>query len=170
MSQPYTIARLAQAAGVHIETVRYYQRRKLLAEPPRPAGGVRRYTEADAERLRFIKRAQAMGFMLSEVANLLHLKNRRSCRATRELAAAKLQLVESRIRELRGLRGELKHLIADCDANSDDTACPLIEWLALHLVASTARGAKQRASSLPSDNLLTHASSSYRKQISDGSQ
>lgn len=139
MSHPYTIARLAAAAGVHIETVRYYQRRKLLAEPPRPAGGVRRYTAADAERLRFIKRAQAMGFTLSEVANLLRLRSRRSCHATRELAAMKLQLVERRIHELRQLRKELTHLIADCDANSDDTACPLIERLALQSAPSQSK-------------------------------
>jgi MerR family mercuric resistance operon transcriptional regulator len=65
MSQSYTIGRLAAAAGVHVETIRYYQRSKLVPEPARPAGGVRRYTESDAERLRFIKRAQMMGFTLA---------------------------------------------------------------------------------------------------------
>ena len=129
MPQSYTIARLAAAAGVHIETIRYYQRRGLVAEPPRPVGGVRRYTEADAERLRFIKGAQAMGFTLAEVSNLLQLRARRSCRATRELAATKLQIVDSRIRELQQLRKELANLIADCDANADETACPVIERL-----------------------------------------
>lgn len=137
MPQPYTIARLAAAGGVHIETVRYYQRRKLLPEPPRPAGGVRRYSDADAERLRFIKRAQAMGFTLSEVADLLRLNHRRSCRATRTLAVTKLQLVEVRMRELRQLRKHLTQLIADCDANVDDAACPLIERLALPLARTT---------------------------------
>jgi MerR family transcriptional regulator, mercuric resistance operon regulatory protein len=130
MPESYTIARLAAAAGVHVETIRYYQRRRLVPEPPRPAGGVRRYTEADAERLRFIKRAQAMGFTLTEIANLLRLRTRRSCRATRDLAAAKLQIVDERIRELRQLRQELAHLITDCDANADQTACPVIERLA----------------------------------------
>ena len=129
MPQSYTIARLAAAAGVHIETIRYYQRRGLVAEPPRPVGGVRRYTEADAERPRFIKGAQAMGFTLAEVSNLLQLRARRSCRATRELAATKLQIVDSRIRELQQLRKELANLIADCDANADETACPVIERL-----------------------------------------
>jgi MerR family mercuric resistance operon transcriptional regulator len=82
-----------------------------------------------AERLRFIKRAQAMGFTLAEIANLLRLRTRRSCRATRGLAATKLEIVDSRIRELRQLRKELASLIADCDANADDTACPVIERL-----------------------------------------
>jgi MerR family transcriptional regulator, mercuric resistance operon regulatory protein len=136
---PYTIARLAAAAGVHLETIRYYQRLKLVPEPPRPLGGIRRYTEADADRLRFVKRAQAMGFTLAEIMSLLTLQRRRSCRATRELAAAKLGLVEARIRELRRLRTELAGLIADCDANVDDSACPVIQRLALSVPGSKRR-------------------------------
>jgi len=88
MSRPYTIAQLAAAAGVHIETIRYYQRLRLVNEPPRPLGGIRRYTEADADRLRFIKRAQAMGFTLVEAGSLLKLQARRSCHATREIGRA----------------------------------------------------------------------------------
>jgi MerR family transcriptional regulator, mercuric resistance operon regulatory protein len=130
MPRPYTIARLAAAAGVHVETIRYYQRLKLVPEPPRPLGGIRRYTEADADRLRFIKRAQAMGFTLAEIVNLLALQRRRSCHATRELAATKLRLVDTRIRELRRLRQELAGLIADCDANAEGGACPVIRRLA----------------------------------------
>lgn len=129
MPRPYTIARLAEAAGVHVETIRYYQRLKLLPEPPRPAGGIRRYSEADADRLRFIKRAQAMGFTLAEITSLLTLQQSRSCRATRELAAAKLQLVDARIRELHHLRSELAGLIAECDANTLDSKCPIIQRL-----------------------------------------
>lgn len=130
MPQSYTIARLAAAAGVHVETIRYYQRLGLLREPLRPLGGIRRYTQADTERLRFIKRAQAMGFTLAETSSLLDLQRRRSCHATRELAAAKLRLVDARIRELRDLRKELAGLIADCDANTQDAGCPVIQRLA----------------------------------------
>lgn len=129
MPQSYTIARLAAAAGVHIETVRYYQRRRLVPEPQRPLVGVRRYTDADAERLRYIKRAQAMGFTLKEIESLLNLRTRRSCRATRELAATKLHVIDARIRELRQLRKELAGLVADCDANAQDSTCPTIERL-----------------------------------------
>lgn len=129
MPQSYTIARLAAAASVHIETVRYYQRRGLVPEPPRPLDGVRRYTETDAERLRYIKRAQAMGFTLREIESLLKLRTRRSCRATRELAATKLRIIDARIRELRHLRKELAGLVADCDANAEDSTCPAIERL-----------------------------------------
>lgn len=131
MPRPYTIARLAAAAEVHVETIRYYQRLKLVPEPLRPLGGIRRYTEADADRLRFIKRAQAMGFTLAEIVSLLILRTRRSCRATRELAAVKLGLVDARIRELRHLRNDLASLIAACDANAEDRACPVIERLTL---------------------------------------
>lgn len=130
MSRTYTIARLAAAAGVHVETIRYYQRLRLAAEPPRPAGRIRRYGEADADRLRFIKRAQAMGFTLEEIRSLITLQARRSCRATRDLAATKLRMVDSRIRELRHLRKELAGLIAECDANTQDTNCPVIQRLA----------------------------------------
>jgi MerR family mercuric resistance operon transcriptional regulator len=130
MLRPYTIARLAAAAGVHVETIRYYQRLGLVPEPPRPLGGIRRYTEADADRLRFIKRAQAMGFTLAEIVSLLNLQKRRSCHATRELAATRLRLVDARIRELRDLRKELAGLIAGCDANTQDASCPVIQRLA----------------------------------------
>ncbi|MGH8132286.1 MAG: MerR family DNA-binding protein, partial [Steroidobacteraceae bacterium] len=129
MPRPYTIAGVAAAAGVHVETVRYYQRLRLVPEPPRPLGGVRRYAEADADRLRFIKRAQAMGFALAEIDSLLALQKRRSCHATRKLAASKLELVDARIRELRDLRKELAGLIAACDANAEDDRCPVIERL-----------------------------------------
>lgn len=130
MPRNYTIARLARSAGVHIETIRYYQRLKLVPEPPRPIGSIRRYCEADAERLRFIKRAQVMGFTLAGIRSLITLQARRSCRATRDLAATKLHLVDARIRELRDLRKELAGLIGDCDANTQDTQCPVIQRLA----------------------------------------
>jgi len=130
MARSYTIATLARIAGVHVETIRYYQRIKLVPEPDRPPGSIRRYTEADAERLRFIKRAQAMGFTLAEVASLLDLQARGSCRATRELAAVKLRLIEHRMRELASLREELASLVAECDANTQQTRCPVIQRLA----------------------------------------
>lgn len=115
--------------GVHVETIRYYQRLRLVREPPRPLGCIRRYTKADADRVRFIKRAQAMGFTLTEIVSLLALQTRRSCTATRELAATKLRLVDVGIRELRDLRKELAGLIADCDANAERAACPVIQRL-----------------------------------------
>jgi MerR family mercuric resistance operon transcriptional regulator len=71
-----------------------------------------------------------MGFSLSEITSLLRLQTRRSCRATRDLAAAKLRLIDARIRELRDLRVQLADLVAECDANSQDAKCPVIQKLA----------------------------------------
>lgn len=129
MSQSYTIGSLAAAAGVHVETIRYYQRRGLVPEPPRPRGSVRRYSDEDADRLRFIKRAQSVGFTLAEIQSLLELRVAKSCRATRELAASKLELVKSRVRELRHLQRDLALWIAECDANAEESSCPVIDHL-----------------------------------------
>jgi MerR family mercuric resistance operon transcriptional regulator len=125
----FTIARLANAADVSVETVRYYQRRGLMAEPVRPLGGVRRYGPEDLDRLRFIRRAQAMGFTLAETEQLLELRAPRSCRATRDLAASKIRLIDARLRELRSLRRQLAGLVVQCDAGAEDIACPVIERL-----------------------------------------
>lgn len=129
LGRRFTIATLANAAGVNVETVRYYQRRGLMSEPARPPGGVRRYADTDVDRLRFIKRAQAMGFTLEEVKSLLKLRTRRSCRATRDLAVAKLDLIDKNILELQQLRAELKRLVDECTANAEDSRCPVMEQL-----------------------------------------
>lgn len=125
----FTIARLAQAADVHVETVRYYQRRGLLAEPAREPGTIRRYSDADVETLRFIKRAQGVGFTLEEAANLLALRSRVCCSATRSLAASKLAVIDERLDELNRLRVELAAWISDCDANATEVSCPVIDHL-----------------------------------------
>ena len=129
MSRGYTIGQLAIAAGVNVETVRYYQRRKLIAEPKRPPGRARRYGGADAERLRFIKDAQRLGFSLSEVKELLNLLAPMACSKTREIAAKKLKFVDQRIRELEELRKQFVRLLAACDENADELRCPIIERL-----------------------------------------
>ena len=87
-----------------------------------------------------------MGFTLTEISNLLLLRTRRSCRATRELAATKLEVLDRRIRELRALRKELALLIADCDANADETACPVIERL---VSQSTSTSSAKVSGSIP---------------------
>ena len=124
-----TIGALAKAAGVHLETIRYYQRRGLLGEPQRPLGGIRRYNAEDAARLRFIKRAQDIGFTLEEIRELLRLERVPGCRDARSLAAAKLAAVEGRIDDLKRVRATLKRLVAQCDAG-DERSCPIIASLA----------------------------------------
>jgi len=125
-----TIGRLARAARVSVETIRYYQRRGLLEAPPRPAGGVRRYGEQAVARVRFIKRAQELGFSLAEIRRLMRLEDPHSCRTARLLAEEKLVLVESRLADLGRLRGVLTELIGRCDRRRGRQACPIIESLA----------------------------------------
>ena len=127
MQQSYTIGQLAAQAGVNVETIRYYQRRRLFPKPKRALGRMRRYGNAEVVRLRFIKCAQRLGFTLKEIDELLELLEPMSCSKTRTIAAAKLQQVDERIRELQALRAEFSGLLAACDANSDESRCPIIE-------------------------------------------
>src|SRR5919204_438404 len=114
--QAMKIGELAERAGVHIETIRYYQRLGLMPSPPRGYGTVRRYDEQAIERLRFIKRAQALGFSLEEVKRLLELSAGEHCAETREVAAEKAKLVEQKITDLRAMENALRKLIRACDA------------------------------------------------------
>jgi len=129
MTDTLTIGRVADAAGVNVETIRFYQRLGLLAEPPRPPAGVRRYGMEFVARLRFIKRAQQLGFSLAEVQRLLVLEDPQSCGKARSLAAEKLTLVEARIADLERMRGVLKELVARCDVRRGKVACPIIATL-----------------------------------------
>jgi MerR family transcriptional regulator, mercuric resistance operon regulatory protein len=129
VSESLTIGALAKAASVHIETIRYYQRRGLLREPVRPLNGIRRYGVADVSRVRFIKHAQQSGFTLEEVQALLRLSGRPACGASRALAAKKLAAIEEKMRILSRLKRELRAWVAACDANTGDH-CPALEKLA----------------------------------------
>lgn len=129
MNGRLTIGRLAQAAGVNVETIRYYQRRRLLDEPAKPLGGHRRYTPAAATRVRFIRRAQQLGFTLEEVKSLLLLEDGQSCRETRLLAERKLAIIHARIGDLTRMRRLLKGLIAECAEGRRPRSCPIIATL-----------------------------------------
>ena len=129
MNGDLTIGRLANEAGVNVETIRYYQRRGLLKEPAKPMGGPRRYTFAEARRVRFIKRAQQLGFTLDEVTSLLALEDGRSCRETRSLAEDKLAVIERRIEDLSRMRGLLRALVTQCVEGASQRACPIITTL-----------------------------------------
>lgn len=129
MAEKLTIGPLAQAAGVNVETIRYYQRRGLLDEPEKPLGGYRRYAGSAAGRVSFIKRAQQLGFTLEEVKGLLKLEDGQSCRETRLLAEHKLALIEARIADLTRMRRLLKGLIAKCEEGKRPRSCPIIATL-----------------------------------------
>lgn len=130
MTTELTIGRLADEAGVNVETIRYYQRRGLMAEPDKPMGGQRRYDPAAIKRVRFIKRAQVLGFTLEEVGSLLELGEARACAETRELAAHKLQVIEDKLADLRAMRKALTALLCQCDAGETQGNCPIIHALA----------------------------------------
>ena len=119
-----TISRAAQRAGVGIETIRYYQRRGLIEEPARPDHGYRIYPEQTIAQVRFIKRAQELGFSLKEVKTLVELGDEK-CLETRDLAALKLELVETKIRDLQSIENNLRDLIRYCDSRREDEACPI---------------------------------------------
>jgi MerR family mercuric resistance operon transcriptional regulator len=124
-----TIGRVAAAAGVNVETIRYYQRRGLLEKPMKPVGGYRNYPAEMVKRICFIKRAQALGFTLDNVAGLLHLNDTDACAKTRDLAARKLALIEHKISELANIRDALSRLVSQCDRKLKRGTCPIIEIL-----------------------------------------
>ncbi len=124
----YTISQLAKSAGVNVETIRYYERRGLIEQPDKPAEGYRRYPETTLNRIRFIKRAQELGFSLEEITNLLAL-GESHCSEVQELAEGKLVSVRAKINDLCRLEHVLEDLIIQCRTNPDNTACPIVESL-----------------------------------------
>jgi MerR family mercuric resistance operon transcriptional regulator len=125
-----TIAKLAQAGGVGVETVRYYQRRGLMAEPERSGGsglggGIRRYGETDVHRLRFIRSAQSAGFTLEEIGELLVLDASEDRQRARELARARVEALDARIADLKRARDALARLAKECGAMTGGP-CPIL--------------------------------------------
>ncbi|ODT87319.1 MAG: MerR family transcriptional regulator [Rhodanobacter sp. SCN 67-45] len=129
MPATLTIGRLASAADVHIETVRYYQRIGLLREPARPLGSVRRYGPPDVVRLQFIRRAKSMGFTLDEIAGLLQLKGQRACAQTRRLTEHKLVDLRQKLEALQQLEAELMQLVDECTQVPRGDHCPTLDFL-----------------------------------------
>ena len=124
-----TIGQVAKEAGIHKETIRYYQSLGLVSEPVRRPGSVRRYGAATIARLQFIKRAQQLGFTLEEVGKLLLLEDGQSCGETRKLAQHKLSLIKTRITDLSRMRRLLEGLIEECAQGRRPRGCPIISTL-----------------------------------------
>ena len=129
MQHGMTIGRLAKEAGVNVETVRYYQRRGLIDEPPKPGGGHRRYPLSILKRLAFIRRAQALGFSLAEVQYLLRYSDGRSWKETRQIAEKKFASLDLHIGQLRRMRDTLKSLIKRSRNGKGKGLCPIIRAL-----------------------------------------
>lgn len=127
----FSIGSLAAAAGVSVETIRFYQREGLLAEPERPPGGMRRYGDTEVARLRFIKSAQRLGFSLQGVAELLRLDDGSGCAIARTRAQEKLQEVRARLADLTRMEAALTALVEKCAVSRGTVRCPLIASLEL---------------------------------------
>ena len=124
-----SIGVLALAAGVNIETIRYYQRKGLLAVPARGHGEIRRYRPTDLDRVRFVKAAQRLGFSLDDIAGLLRLGDGADCGKARVMAEHRLSDVRAKLEHLRRMESALNELVAGCSAARPTTECPLIAAL-----------------------------------------
>jgi MerR family mercuric resistance operon transcriptional regulator len=126
-----TIGRLAKQAGVNLETVRFYERRGLLPRPPRSASGYRLFPAEATRRLKFIRRAQELGFSLAEIAELLSLRvSRRTTSAEiRARAEAKITDIEAKMRSLESIKMTLRKLTKACDGCTPVAQCPILESL-----------------------------------------
>jgi len=126
-----TIGDVAKRAAVHIETVRYYERRALVARPPRSVSNYRLYPEEVVRRVRFIKRAQELGFSLKEIQELLSLRAapKARCADVRGRAVAKIDDIDERIRVLRAMKKVLTKLVAECAGRAPVSDCPILESL-----------------------------------------
>lgn len=124
-----TIGVFARAAGVNVETIRFYQRKGLLPEPDKPYGSIRRYGEADVTRVRFVKSAQRLGFSLDEVAELLRLEDGTHCKEASSLAENKLKVVREKLADLVRMEAVLSELMCACHARKWNVSCPLIASL-----------------------------------------
>jgi Zn(II)-responsive transcriptional regulator len=124
-----SIGKLAKRAGVAIDTVRYYERNRLLTPAGRLASGYRQYGETELKRLRFIRRAKALGFSLEDIRALLSLSDERSVAKIKRAAEAKLNDIERRIAELERIGDGLRELVAACPGHGRAEACPILNAL-----------------------------------------
>lgn len=124
-----TIGAFAKAAGVNVETIRFYQRKGLLLEPDRPYGSIRRYGTADVARVKFVKSAQRLGFSLEEVGELLRLEDGTHCNEAADLAARRLEDVRAKLTDLHRMEASLAALLKACHDPQRTVSCPLMDAL-----------------------------------------
>jgi MerR family mercuric resistance operon transcriptional regulator len=124
-----TVGAFGIAAGVSVETIRFYQRKGLLRVPQRSHGTIRQYDDTDVKRVRFVKSAQQLGFSLDEVMGLLALQDGTHCAAARAAAEGKLEDVRLKLQNLRRIESALKQLVTACSTTRKSVSCPLIAAL-----------------------------------------
>ena len=126
--QRMRIGELARSVDVSVETIRYYQRIGLLGLPEKPYGGIRFYSDQDLQRLRFIRRAQQLGFSLEDIRELFELSST-DCERVEELATRKLSQVKAKLRQLRRIESALAETVEQCARHKGNQPCPIIETL-----------------------------------------
>ena len=129
-SRGLLIGELARAAGISVEAVRFYERRGLIEQPPRPYGGARRYPEALVRRIEFIRHAKSLGFTLAEVGEMLALSgdDPATCGEVQRMAQGKLALLREKREALRFMESTLEALLEDCRRHADDAGhCPILD-------------------------------------------
>ncbi len=126
-----TIGKTARQAGVGVETIRFYERKGLIAAPPRRSSGYRQYPPETVQRLRFIKHAKDLGFSLQEIGELLELRVApgTTCGHIKRRAETKIADIDGRIRSLQRMRRALKRLAAACDGKAPVRECPILDAL-----------------------------------------
>jgi MerR family copper efflux transcriptional regulator len=124
-----TIGELAEAAGVGVETIRFYERKKLIAQPKRPRSGFRRYDHDAARRIQFIRQAQELGFTLAEIKQLLELRldPRRSCADVKSEAQTKIVTIDEKISSLQDMRSALVEITRSCSGEGPTSECPILD-------------------------------------------
>lgn len=122
---------VAAQAGVNVQTLRYYERRGLLKEPERRRSGYREYPPEAVQLIRFVKRAQELGFTLSEIEELLRLRNDQSasCSEVRAAAQAKIEDINQKVLSLRAMKRALGVLVSSCRSDGSTRQCPILEAL-----------------------------------------
>ena len=128
-SKALTVGLLAQAVGINVEAIGFYQRKGLMPLPERSYGTIRRYTDADLDRVRFIKASQRLGFSLAEVGDLLKLEDGTHCEEARRIAEHKLQDIREKLADLQRIEAALDQLVARCGSADNAVKCPLISSL-----------------------------------------
>lgn len=124
-----SIGALAKTAAVNVETIRFYERKGLLARQPRANREIRRYTDADLGRVKFVKAAKGLGFTLAEINELLRLEDGTHCNEVRVIAEQKLAEVRHKLNQLKQVESALARMLVDCRATNKNVRCPLIASL-----------------------------------------
>ena len=152
-----TIGRLARAADVGVETIRYYQERQLLPVPP-SSGAFRYYPISLIERIRFIKHAQELGFSLGEVGELLQLEDGADRGSIRRIAADRLLQIEAKLGDLKRMQRVLKGLLTECEHTKASLPCPIIGTIRLPAASTPVETKRRRDTSRDASKQLAPAS------------